>query len=105
MGTKQLSSSADFQSASASIRSKPRISDISGQNANPRTFSSPSFLGLNLSLPMSRREAVRLGLFSTAGLLLADGGVMGAAEAPVNAVTPIIRPKAKSVIQIFLWGG
>ena len=69
-----------------------------------------SQFGLNLSLGhgMNRREAMRLGLFSTAGLLLADQ-----AGAEPGASTPIIQPpakppietKAKSVIQIFLWGG
>ncbi len=65
-------------------------------------------MGLSLSLPLSRREALRIGLFSTAGLLLADDWVRAAAETP-PAVTPVavppIQAKAKSVIQIFLWGG
>lgn len=73
-------------------------------NPTPR----PDLLGLNLTLPLSRREAIRLGLFSTAGLLLADGRVRAAA-APTPAVKAppkvAIKPKAKSVIQIFLWGG
>jgi uncharacterized protein (DUF1501 family) len=69
-------------------------------------------LGLSLSLPLSRRDALRVGLFSTAGLLLADGRVLGASAAP--AITPAVAPavaagaikaRAKSVIQIFLWGG
>ena len=65
-------------------------------------------LGLSLSLPMSRRDALRLGLFSTAGLLFPGGGVCGAAaEPPATPARPAapIRAKAKSVIQIFLWGG
>src|SRR6185369_13369419 len=61
-------------------------------------------LGLRLSLPMSRRDAVRLGLFSTAGLLFAEGQVLGAAES-LSSRASAIPPKAKSVIQIFLWGG
>jgi uncharacterized protein (DUF1501 family) len=69
---------------------------------------SANLMGMSLSLPMSRREAVRIGLFSTAGLLFADGRVLGAAEAPAPVapvVTPPIQAKARSVIQIFLWGG
>ena len=50
------------------------------------------------SLPCSRREALRYCLFGTAGLLLADGwGIWGA--------EPKRPAKAKSVIQIWMWGG
>src|ERR1051325_9051890 len=67
-----------------------------------------NLMGMTLSLPMSRREAVRIGLFSTAGMLFANSRAFGAAPAspPVKAL-PIapIKTKAKSVIQIFLWGG
>jgi len=65
-------------------------------------------LGMRLHLPMSRREAMRLGLFSTAGLLLVDDKLFGdtaiapAVRAPMG---PPIKATAKSVIQIFLWGG
>ncbi len=66
-------------------------------------------LGMNLSLPMTRRDALRVGLFSTAGLLLADP-LRAAGEArpvppPQALAKPPINAKAKSVIQIFLWGG
>ena len=63
---------------------------------------------MSLSLPLSRREVMRVGLFSTAGLLFADGRVFGAADAPPAVNAPNAAPidaKAKSVIQIFLWGG
>ena len=63
--------------------------------------------GMNLSLGhiMNRRESMRLGLFGTAGLLCA-GNVGGSATPVANAgTTPAIKAKAKSVIQIFLWGG
>lgn len=67
-----------------------------------------SMLGLNLSLPLSRREALRAGLFSTAGLLLADRATSEAAASPIP-ITPepprVLPVRAKSVIQIFLWGG
>ncbi len=64
-------------------------------------------LGMSLSLAMNRREALRLGLFSTAGLLCSGAGVLGAAADAQNKVVsaPKARAKAKSVIQIFLWGG
>ena len=64
-------------------------------------------LGLSLSLPMSRRDAVRVGLFSTAGLLCTGGRVLAAVAPPTVQGLPVppIKTKAKSVIQIFLWGG
>lgn len=78
-------------------------------NTNPRMpFTSANPVGMNLSLPMTRRDALRVGLFSTAGLLLADGRVLGSTEPPAGATPPVppaIKAKAKSVIQIFLWGG
>lgn len=62
-------------------------------------------LGMTLSLPMSRRQALQVGLFSAAGLLFPYGNVLGAtAKTPTEAV-PSGKVKAKSVIQIFLWGG
>jgi uncharacterized protein (DUF1501 family) len=78
-------------------------------NPSPNLQSrSVDLLGLRLSLPMTRRDALRVGLFSTAGLLLANGRVLGATAAPpaVQALnTGPIKARAKSVIQIFLWGG
>jgi uncharacterized protein (DUF1501 family) len=67
-------------------------------------------MGLKLSLgfPMNRREALRLGLFGTAGLWL-PGNVLAdpadATPAVAAGATPPIPAKARSVIQIFLWGG
>jgi hypothetical protein len=53
---------------------------------------------------MSRREALRRGLSGAAGLMLASQG--GAAlAATAGAVKAPAKVKAKSVIQIFLWGG
>lgn len=49
---------------------------------------------------LSRREALRRCLFGTAGLLLAEGWGLNAIAA--NATRPA---KAKSVIQIWMWGG
>jgi len=54
--------------------------------------------------PISRREAVRRGLFGAAGLALANGfgfRALGAAP-PANAKA---QAKAKAVIQIWMWGG
>jgi len=51
-----------------------------------------------LGLPLSRREAMRRCLFGTAGLLLAEGWSLRAFGAAQNA-------SAKSVIQIWMWGG
>src|ERR1035437_3882328 len=72
-------------------------------------------LGMTLNLPMTRREALRVSLFSTAGLLLPYPPVLGA-DAPTTAVATVAgtagpggaseaKAKAKSIIQIFLWGG
>lgn len=57
--------------------------------------------------PISRREAMRRGLIFTAGLLLADRlGFQTLADdaQPPQAPEPS-KAKAKSVIQVFLWGG
>jgi uncharacterized protein (DUF1501 family) len=53
---------------------------------------------MNTPNNISRRDAVRLGLAGTAGLLVADGIGTLASAAPL----PV---KAKSVIQIWMWGG
>ncbi len=64
---------------------------------------------------VSRREAMRLGLVGAGGLLLADRlGAQGSAADQVAAPTPSPgktpekpdgKVKARSVIQVFLWGG
>jgi hypothetical protein len=59
-------------------------------------------------MPMSRRDVMRVGFFSAAGLLFGGGRVFGAASGPSSATPLGAAPgkiKAKSVIQIFLWGG
>jgi uncharacterized protein (DUF1501 family) len=64
--------------------------------------------GMSLRMPMSRREAMRIGFFSTAGMLLANNRAFGAAAATPSVQALPVAPgkgKAKSVIQIFLWGG
>ena len=47
---------------------------------------------------MTRREALKRGLLGAAGLALADPFSQPARSAPQ-------RPKARSVIQIWMWGG
>jgi hypothetical protein len=47
---------------------------------------------------LSRREALRRCLFGTAGLLLAEGWGL-------NALAAARPAKAKSAIQIWMWGG
>ena len=54
--------------------------------------------------PISRREAIRLGLFSAAGLLFADRLSFRALAATEPAAV-VSGPKARAVIQIWLWGG
>ena len=54
-------------------------------------------LGLNLDL--SRRDALRLGMLGAAGATLSGG-----ASRALGAINPL-KAKAKSVIQIWLWGG
>ncbi len=53
-------------------------------------------------LPLSRREAVRLGLVGTAGLLLGDTLSL---RALAGVRRPEVQAKAKAVIQIWMWGG
>jgi hypothetical protein len=66
-------------------------------------------LGMTLSLPLSRRAALRVGFFSTAGLLYGNSRLplAGAASdpAPETSASAPVKVTAKSVIQIFLWGG
>jgi hypothetical protein len=50
-------------------------------------------------LPLSRREAIRRCLFGTGGLLLLNGWGLRSATAAARA------GKARSVIQIWMWGG
>jgi hypothetical protein len=64
-------------------------------------------LGLH-GAPMTRRDALRLGLLGAAGLFV--GSRLDAAAAlagPTAAATPapVLAPRARSVIQIWLWGG
>ncbi len=81
---------------------------------NGKHVTQPSALqhmGMRLSLPMSRREALRLSFFSTASLRfgssLATGAVAGSQldTASGAALAPVLKAKAKSIIQVFLWGG
>ena len=61
--------------------------------------------GAENGMRISRRDLLRRGLYGTAGLLLAGrlGRDLWAAEPPPAPAA--VRGKAKSVIQVFLWGG
>jgi len=61
--------------------------------------------GLAGGAPISRREAMRRGLFITAGFLLADRLTLKTFAAGAQAAAVPSAAKAKAVIQIFLWGG
>ena len=56
-------------------------------------------------MPISRRQALRLGLCGAAGLLAAGRGWRRAAAAGAPKPKLPLQAKAKSVIQVFLWGG
>jgi len=47
---------------------------------------------------ITRRQALKMGLIAAGGLTVADSMGLGAAPAP-------LRPRAKGVIQIWMWGG
>lgn len=56
--------------------------------------------------PMTRRDALRLGLLGTAGALLAGAlPARATAAAQRAAVTTPKPPRARAVIQVWLWGG
>jgi len=56
---------------------------------------------------LTRREALREGLFTAAGLLAASfpARAQVAPQAPPQPALPVPQGKAKSVIQIWMWGG
>ncbi len=61
-----------------------------------------------MSTTISRREVMRRSLFGAAGLLLADGGPVCSVPVRASNETPhgvTTNAKAKSVIQIWMWGG
>jgi len=73
---------------------------------SPLTPSSSSLDGLAARGCFTRREWLRLGLAGASGLLLARA--MSGAEAQpavLPAPVPAVRPPAKAVIQVWLWGG
>jgi hypothetical protein len=59
-------------------------------------------LGLH-GAPLTRRQALRLGLLGAAGLFV--GSRLAAALPTTPTPPPIVTPRARSVIQIWLWGG
>jgi hypothetical protein len=54
--------------------------------------------------PVTRRNAIRAGLLGTAGAVLGSS-TLAHALTPTPVAPPAPRAKAKSVIQIWLWGG
>ncbi|NUM54778.1 MAG: DUF1501 domain-containing protein [Candidatus Hydrogenedentes bacterium] len=54
---------------------------------------------------LTRREALRSAVFGAAGLTLLDLGFVRVHAAPASATAAIRQAKAKSVIQIWMWGG
>lgn len=58
-----------------------------------------------ITVRLSRREAIRCGLYGAAGLMLLNGLSPGALAAGFPQGAPSAKAKAKSVIQIWLWGG
>jgi hypothetical protein len=63
----------------------------------------------NDGIHISRRVAMQRGLAGAGGLLLANGLPINAASAAPGAmlqdIPPKVEGKAKSIIQVFLWGG
>ena len=87
---------------------------MSTSDHSRRILATTDSLGMTLSLPMSRRDILRIGFFSTAGLFFSGRSLFGAqSPAPAASATPVaqgaestlIKARAKSVIQVFLWGG
>ena len=54
---------------------------------------------------ISRRESMRRGVLGAGGILLADRLRVNTPAVAANPSQPSAQVKAKSVIQIFLWGG
>lgn len=71
-------------------------------NVDPNLFTQ---LEAKRGQPFSRRELLRYSLAGTAGLMLADKFNLYALAAEAQAPQKLLKGKAKSVIQVFLWGG
>jgi hypothetical protein len=54
---------------------------------------------------LTRREAILCGMFGAAGLLLGGDHLAWADLPKTTPSSPIIKPKAKAVIQLWMWGG
>ncbi|MCL4201294.1 MAG: DUF1501 domain-containing protein [Pirellulaceae bacterium] len=57
------------------------------------------------SIHVNRRDAMRWGLFGAGTLLMGDRIASGSLAAPVKPDKAKAKVRAKSVIQVFLWGG
>lgn len=87
----------------------PNASSALHHSEDPRLWNLEAEIAmLGLRAPMTRREALRLGMLGGAAALLARSPAARAAAsaAPVLSGAPSPRTgKARSVIQIWLWGG
>ena len=61
--------------------------------------------GTLAALPLSRREALRRCLFGAAGLFLLNGWGLRGADTRASAAAAVKPARARSVIQIWMWGG
>jgi hypothetical protein len=59
----------------------------------------------DFTIKLSRREAILAGLFGTAGLVLGDSSISWALPTGEIATSPTLKPKAKAIIQLWMWGG
>lgn len=89
-----------------------RVERNSRSEGTGGTGSSGEILGMSWSVPMSRRDGMKFGLFSAAGLLWGHTRTHAAVSNPGSAIAvPSASPasltpsKVRSVIQVFLWGG
>jgi len=59
---------------------------------------------VDLNIRLTRREAIRCGLYGAAGLLLSDQ-IQASALAAAPPKARSLAPRAKSIIQLWMWGG
>lgn len=79
-----------------------KLSSLARRHRHDLSRITQSFGGI----PLSRREALRRSVYGSAGLLLMEPFALRAAQDAVAPERPVIGSgPAKSVIQIWLWGG
>ncbi|MCX6994120.1 MAG: DUF1501 domain-containing protein [Kiritimatiellaeota bacterium] len=77
---------------------------MSAKHSSKNKSPGPDLMGMR-GTPISRREAMRRGLIGMTGLLLADRLSFETLAVDAQPSQAPAQPKAKAVIQIFLWGG